>query len=176
MNARYVFQIRSALLTALLLVTLQSQAQPALDGRLLGITESELQATFDAVHRLRKPALGPHGLRGLWALPNTSVSGLPFETVFYLKDKRVARIEQHWTSTEPRCSHQTAFADLVSDMESKYGTGLAAGNTVADETMRRSAAWEAGEFDVRAYLSQAPEQCMIRVVYEAHVAKDASEL
>lgn len=159
-----------------MLVTLQSHVQRPLDGMLLGITESELQATFAAVHRVRKPSLGPHGLRGLWALPNTPVSGLPFATTFYLKDKRVHRIEQRWTSTERLCSSQSAFAPLVSDMESKYGTGLASIDTAENETTQGSTVWEAGEFDVLAHLSQSPSQCAILVIYAPHVAKDASEL
>lgn len=176
MNARYVFEIRSVLLGALLLVTLQSHAQRPLDGMLLGITESELQATFAAVHRVRKPSLGPHGLRGLWALPNTPVSGLPFETTFYLKDKRVYRIEQRRTSTDRLCRNQSSFATLVSDMESKYGAGLVSSDAAENETTQRSAVWEAGEFDVLAHLSQSPSQCSILVIYEAHLVKDASAL
>ncbi|WP_296444604.1 hypothetical protein [Rhodoferax sp. UBA5149] len=176
MNARYVFEIRSVLLGALLLGALPSHAQRPLDGMLLGITESELQATFAAAHRVRKPALGPHGLRGLWALPSTPVSGLPFETTFYLRDKRVNRIEQRWTSTEHLCADQSSFATLVSDMESKYGAGLASSDNAENETTQRSVAWVAGEFDVLAHLSQSPSQCTMLVIYVAHVVKDASEL
>lgn len=176
MNALSPFVIRSFLLAASLLGTLPSHAQRALDGTLLGITEPELQATFADVHRLRKPVLGPHGLRGLWALPNTPVSGLPFETTFYVKDKRVDRIEQRWTSTERLCGNQPSFSALVSDMTSKYGAGLVSNDAADNETTKRSGVWQAGEFDVLAHLSQSPSQCAILVIYEAHVGKDASEL
>ena len=104
MNARFFIDRRSVAVSALLLVALPSQAQAPLDGHLLGITEQALQASFTALHRVSKPLPGPHGLRGLWALANTSVSGLPFETTFYLKNRYVHRIEQRWTSTANQCA------------------------------------------------------------------------
>lgn len=176
MNAQNVFGIRSVLVGVLLLVTLQLHAQRPLDGNLLGITESELQAMFAAAHRVRKPALGPHGLRGLWALPNTPVSGLPFESTFYMKDQRVHRIEQRWLSTEHVCGNKSSFAALVSDLESKYGAGLVSSDTAENELPQRSAVWTAGEFDVQAHLLQTPSRCSILVIYEEHVVKDASAL
>jgi hypothetical protein len=176
MRVQFFSEIRAALMGALLLVAFQSHAQRPLDGMLLGITEAELQATFAAVHRVRKPSLRPHGLRGLWALSNTPVSGLPFETTFYLKDQRVNRIEQRWTSMERLCRTQPAFSTLVSEMESKYGAGLVSSDAGDNETIRRSGVWPSEEFDVVAHLSQTASQCSILVIYEAHLVKDASEL
>lgn len=176
MKARYAFLMRSCLLGTLLLMALPSHAHPPLDGLLLGISESDLQAAFDTVQRVRKPSWGPHGLRGLWALANTPVAGLPFETTFYMKDKRVHRIEQYWISTVHPCGAQSYFSMLTSEIEAKYGTGLRSSDFVENETQRRSTVWEAGGFDVLAHLSQSPSQCAIRVVYETHVTKDASEL
>ncbi|HEY5579962.1 MAG TPA: hypothetical protein VIK56_02190, partial [Rhodoferax sp.] len=67
-------------------------------------------------------------------------------------------------------------ATLVSDMESKYGAGLASSDNAENETTQRSVVWVAGEFDVLVHLSQSPSQCTMLVIYVAHVVKDASEL
>lgn len=176
MKARYVFLMRGLLLGTLLLATLRSHAQLPLDGMLLGMNESDLLGTFDSVQRLRKPTVGPHGLRGLWILPNTPVSGLPFETTFYMKDKHVHRIEQYWTTTEHLCGKQPSFSTLVSDMEAKYGAGLTSNDFVSNGGKQQSTVWEAGAYDVLAHISKSPSQCAIRVIYTAHVTKDASEL
>ncbi|MES2877787.1 MAG: hypothetical protein V4713_05140 [Pseudomonadota bacterium] len=176
MVARFFVEIRPILLGAGLLMALQAQAQRPLDGTLLGLTEPELQATFPGVNRMRKPLIGPHGVRGLWTLANTPVAGLPFETTFYMKDKRVTRIEQHWASAAPQCSDDSAFTALVSRMDSQYGVGLMSSDPAKDGLLQRSAVWEAGEFDVLSHLTHAPGQCAIRVIYTAHLVKDASEL
>ena len=176
MNARFFIDSRSVAVSALLLIALPSQAQAPLDGHLLGITEQALQASFTALHRVSKPLLGPHGLRGLWALANTSVSGLPFETTFYLKNRYVHRIEQRWTSTANQCSPPTSFTTLVSDMRLKYGAGLTSTDSTGTETTQRSEVWVAGDADVLAYLNQSPSQCAILVIYKPHMVEDASTL
>ena len=178
MNARFFFDTRSVLLSALLLAALpsQAQAQAPLDGRLLGITEQVLQASFSHIYRVSKPLAGPHGLRGLWALANTSVSGLAFETTFFLKNKVLNRIEQRWTATANQCSPSASFTKLVSDMRLKYGAGLASTDSTGTGATQRSEAWVAGDADVLAYLNQSPSQCAILVIYKPHVEEDASTL
>jgi hypothetical protein len=176
MNAPFTVDLRSFLGIALLLAAGTSQAQAPLDGSLLGVTEQVLQATFSDLHKLNKPVLGPHGLRGLWSLANTRVAGLAFETTFYLKNKSVQRIEQRWTSTSTPCSPAPSFAALVSDLSLKYGTGLTSIDPLGAEATQRSDVWVAGDVDVLAHLTQAPGQCAILVIYKPHVVMDASTL
>jgi hypothetical protein len=155
--------------------SLSSEPRP-IDGQLLGATETELQAAYATVRRLPRPLRGPHGPLGLWMLPDASVSGLPFETTFYLKDKRVNRMEQRRLSPELSCDAQPSFAILTSGMNEKYGAGVSSNDTADGVTMHRSAAWAAEAFNVVVRGSQTPGQCSILVIHETRVAKDACEL
>ena len=165
------------LLTGLwLAATLPSQAQMPLDGDLLGLSEADLQARVTELHRVGKPLPGPHGSRGVWARAPTVMAGLTFETTFYLRDKRVARIEHLRISTSSDCSGETSFSSLLADLTSRYGAGLRSSDPAVNGLTQQSAIWVAGAFDLRVLQSQSPSQCAIRVVYEAHLEKDASEL
>ena len=83
---------RAALLLPLLLTALPLRAQPAIDAGLLGMSEADLQAALPALQRVARPAPGPRGMRGQWMLPQSRDGVLAWETVFYLKDKRLQRI------------------------------------------------------------------------------------
>ena len=163
-------------LSALLLSALPSQAQAPLDGRLLGITEQALQASFSQIYRVSKPLAGPHGLRGLWALTNTSVSGLAFETTFFLKNKVLNRIEQRWAAAANQCSPPAPFTQLIADMRLQYGAGLISTDSTGAGPTQRSEAWVAGDADVLVYLNQSPSQCAILLIYKPHVEEDAATL
>lgn len=176
MRSPWIPAIRRLVLAALVLPAMAVHAHVPLDGMLLGVTESALQSTLTELRRARKPVVGPNGLRGLWVMQDTTLSGLPFETTFYVKDKLVQRIEQLWTSSETPCQHQPDFSRLIADMASKYGAGLAADDASANEPTQRSMVWEAGAFDVMAHFTQAPGHCAIRVIYKPHVTQDAAEL
>ena len=157
-------------------MALRSQAAPAIDGKLLGVSESDLLLAFDSAQKLRKPSLGPHGLRGLWVLLDTQISGLPFVTTFYMRDKLVQRIEQYWATTERLCANRPSLSNLLLDMKEKYGTGLSSSDFGEGDTQLQSTVWEAGTVDVLMHQSLSPSQCSIRVIYKEHETKDASEL
>lgn len=165
-----------SLLSGLLLAALPASASTPLDGQLLGSSEAELQARFESLVRMRKPVPGPNGLRGLWALADTSISGLPFQTTFYVKDKRISRIEQRWTSTPDRCSDASVFAAVVADIGAKYGSGLSAQDGGDGSVTRQSVVWQSEAFDTLAYESRSATECSILVIYKPHVIQDASEL
>ncbi len=168
--------LRRVITLCTLLAALPASANTLLDGLLLGSSEAELQARFESLVRMRKPVPGPNGLRGLWALPDTPISGLPFQTTFYFKDKRVSRIEQRWTSMHGSCSAPSIFATIVADMASKYGEGLASNDATNSEAAQQSVVWQTADFDAMAYQSAASDECQILVVYKPHLVKDASEL
>ncbi|MBI3532308.1 MAG: hypothetical protein HY068_07560 [Burkholderiales bacterium] len=170
-----VIALRS-LLPGLLLAALPASASAPLDGLLLGSSEAELQARFDSLVRMRRPVPGPNGLRGLWALPDTPISGLPFQTTFYVKDKRISRIEQRWTSNPDKCSDASVFAAVVADIGTRYGSGLMAQDGGDGDGMRQSVVWQSEAFDTMAYELQSATECSILVIYKPHVIKDASEL
>jgi len=170
-----VIALRS-LLSGLLLAALPVAANTPLDGLLLGSSEAELQARFDSLVRMRRPVPGPNGLRGLWALPDTPISGLPFQTTFYVKDKRISRIEQRWTSNPDKCSDASVFAAVVADIGTRYGSGLMAQDGGDGDGMRQSVVWQSEAFDTMAYELQSATECSILVIYKPHVIKDASEL
>lgn len=176
MSSRNIGVVRFFLLSSLLLIALRSQAAPTIDGHILGIHESDLRVAFDSVQRLRVPMIGPHGLRGVWVLPDTPVAGQSFLTTFFMKDKLVSRIEQQWTSTERQCANPVAFSNVLSTMKEKYGVGVTTSYFVKSDTQQQSTVWEAGAFDVLTHLLQSPAQCSVRVIYKPHETKDASAL
>ena len=63
MRCLWIRGIRRLVLVALVLQAMTSHAQPPLDGMLLGLTETALQENFSSLHRMRKPAIAPNGLR-----------------------------------------------------------------------------------------------------------------
>ena len=168
--------LRRVITLCTLLAALPAFANAPLDGLLLGSSEAELQARFESLVRMRKPVSGPNGLRGLWALPDTPISGLPFQTTFYFKDKRVSRIEQRWTSSTDSCSDASVFTAVVTDIGTRYGNGLIAHDGRDGDGMRQSVVWQSEAFDTMAYESQSASECSILVIYKPHLVKDASEL
>lgn len=167
--------LRRVITLCTLLAALPASANAPLDGLLLGSSEAELQTRFESLVRMRKPVPGPNGLRGLWVLADTPISGLPFQTTFYVKDKRVSRIEQRWTSSTDSCSDASVFAAVVADIGTRYGNGLTAHEDASDGA-RQSVVWQSEAFDTMAYESQSATECSILVIYKPHLIKDASEL
>jgi len=168
--------LRRVITLCTLLAALPASANAPLDGLLLGSSEAELQARFESLVRMRKPVAGPNGLRGLWALPDTPISGWPFQTTFYFKDKRVSRIEQRWTSTAESCADVSVFTAVVAGIGATHGGGLIAQDGTDGDVTRQSVVWQSGAFDTLAYESQSATVCSIFVIYKPHLSKDASEL
>ena len=165
--------MRGVVLAAVLAASGACMAQTAVDGHLLGLTDTELQAALPEVQRLHKPVPGPRGLRGSWEASATRLRGLPFSSTFYIRDQRVQRIEQLWRSNTALCTGEQAFAAIASDLDAQYGARITSGEA---EDAQQSSVWQAGTFDVIGYFTRTPGPCSIRMVYQWHVVKDASAL
>ena len=171
---------RLALSAALLCAAWPSLAQPdaaaGVDATLLGLSEAELQARLSGLQRARRPLSGPRGLRGLWLLPTLPVSGLPFDTVFFVRNSREVRIEQRAASTGQVCRDPASFATLSAGLSQRYGTALLSSEPPDRETSRQSALWEGAGFNVLLNLSTAPGQCTLMLVFEERAERDPTEL
>ena len=168
---------RTATLLGLLAACPALWAQtPPLDS-LLGGDEVQLQASFPSAQRLGKPRPGPRGLRGQWTVPSAPLAGLPFEATFFFKNKQVQRIEQTWAASGTACEERNSFTPLSQNLQARYGTSpvLAGGNGDSGE-QQLSAAWTRDELEVVAHFAKSAARCSLRVVYQARVTKDASEL
>ncbi len=163
----------SLLLASLAPVAGKAQAAP-LDS-LLGADEAGLQAALPQAHKLAKPRLGPRGLRGQWAVPGTVLAGLPFEAVFFFRNKQVQRIEQLWSASGTACGGQARFDTLSQALQSRFGSPVLASASDGGE-LQLSAAWTQQASEVVAHFSKGTTHCALRVVYQAREAKDASEL
>ncbi len=133
----------------------------------LGLTLPELRDTMPGLERLARPVMAPRGLRGQWRLAGTSLVGQPFDSVFFLRGQKVERIEQVRNVPAP-CTEDVTFRNVVQSMGLDYGSvpnGLDAFGVTAD-----------GAADVAAHLQVSAEACVIRVVYQPRVLKDASTL
>jgi hypothetical protein len=142
-----------------------------------GMTEAELQAALPAVQPLRRAIPGPHGLRGLWALPHTPVAGIPFDTTFYFRDRRLQQVEQLYINTQPTCDARASYAALVNELSARYGKQLTANDSAAGGAgMNISSTWVTGDTDVVASIAESAARCSIRLIYRERVVKDADAL
>lgn len=167
---------RALLALAAALLPWMCLAQSPVGAHLLGLTEPELQALLPEAQHLRKPVVGPRGLRGLWEVPGVALHGAPFATTLYFRDRRMQRIEQLWTSQAETCDGQPLFAKLSTEMNLHYGLGMAS-NTAGDaDDAPQSTVWTTDDVQMVAYYSPAPHPCTIRLVTQPLQRKDASEL
>lgn len=159
---------------ALVLASHLAKAEPAVNERLLGMSEQVVKNAFPAVLKMARPARGPHGERGLLYLPNSDLAGQRVEAVFYFRGNSLQRIEQRWTAQEPLCT--AAYATLMSDLNAKYGTGVQSELDPATGGQAQSSGWISSRFRVMAHGIQRPERCDLLVAFEPHQEIDASQL
>jgi hypothetical protein len=148
-------------------VNAQSVARTAVLDQTLGMTLAELRETMPGLERLARPVVAPRGLRGQWRLAGTSLVGQPFDSVFYLRNQKVERIEQVRSAAVP-CNEDSTFRNVVQSLGLGYGSvpnGMDAFGVTGD-----------GLADVAAHLQTSAEACVVRVVYQPRVVKDASTL
>jgi hypothetical protein len=155
-------------------LAVSAQPQHPDQASLLGLTEPDLQVAVPGLQHLKKAVAGPRGLRGQWAV-ESSTRDAKLNTTFYLRQQRVAYIEQRWTGTGTRCSAAEYFDTLASTLEARLGPGVFSA-TAGAAAGGRSGAWAAGEFDVRIHLLQAADQCQVLMVHAVHEARDPSQL
>ncbi|CAN5546119.1 hypothetical protein BH11PSE7_BH11PSE7_29770 [soil metagenome] len=142
-----------------------------------GMSEAELQAALPDVQPLRRAVAGPHGLRGLWSLPHTPVVGVPFDTTFYFRDKRLQQVEQLFVNTQPGCDARASYTALVNELSARYGKQLTANDSAAGSAgMNISSSWVAGDTDVVASIAMSAARCSMRLIYRERAVKDADEL
>ncbi len=142
-----------------------------------GMSEAEVQAALPAAQALRRPVSGPRGLRGLLVMPGTPVAGIPFDTTFFFRDRRLQLVEQLYISTQPGCDAKPAFGALVAQLHGRYGQELTANDTAAGAGGANvTSSWVAGDTDVVASIAESAARCSIRLIYRERVLKDADEL
>jgi hypothetical protein len=146
------------------------------DATLLGLSEAELQSRLSELQRARRALPGPRGLRGLWVLPTLPVSGMPFDTVFFLRNSRVVRIEQRAAISTPACRDPATFAALTGGLNSRYGAALLSSDPSDREATQQSAVWEGADFNVLLSLVLAPGPCSLMLVFEERAHRDPAEL
>lgn len=168
--------IRTLLSVVLMLFGLNLHAQTAIDGALLGKSESQLTSLFPGAKRLPKPLIGPHGLRGVWRLENTPVANLSLATTFYTRGRDVMRIEQQGVWPEPGCKPSAVYAQLFADLQARYGAGQASRDGDESVRVRQSMVWTVDAVNILLHVDQAPLQCSVLLIYQPNTGKDASNL
>ena len=168
--------IRTLLSAALLLLCLNLYAQTAIDGSLLGKSESQLTSLLPDAKRLPKPLIGPHGLRGIWRLEKTPVANLSLATTFYTRGRDIMRIEQQGVLPVPGCKALVAYAQLIADMQARYGAGMVSSDFGETGGSRQSMVWLVEGVDVLLHVDQTPMLCSVLLIYQPNVGKDASTL
>jgi len=168
--------IRTLIFVIFLLCGLPAQAEPAVDGGLLGVDETALKQLFPDVSRLTKPVLGPHSSRGSWRLARSPLANLSLATTFFFKSHQLVRIEQQSVLGHPMCPAPMSGAPWLTQLQTRYGSGLAANNTDDRGLPQQSVIWVAQGADVSLYLTQQAAQCEVLLVYQSHVEKDATTL
>lgn len=150
-----------------------AEAIPATSlGALLGMEESSLLQALPDLHKTARVVSGPRGTRGLWALPERVVAGIPLETVFFFKARKLERIEQRRLAPPAQCSQQ--FDQLTATLESRIGTAVRSTELV--QNGNRSAAWSLEAYRLAAFQTTAAGSCTVMLVHEPLILKDAAEL
>ncbi len=108
--------------------------------------------------------------------PTTVLAGLPFEAVFFFRNKQLQRIEQVWSASSAACSEQNTFTPLNQALQRRFGANPVLANGFEAGEQQLSAAWTQDASEVVAHFSRSAARCSLRVVYQAREAKDASEL
>jgi len=140
----------------------------------LGLNEASLSTSVPEVQRLRRPQIGPHGLKAWWALPSVTLDQGRLDTLFFARNQAVVHIEERWRAEPVRCQAGSRYQALVARLNQRLGqTGVANGDAQA---LQASTAWAAGAYDVRLYLNQMPGNCQLLLVHELHAERDPSEL
>jgi len=159
-----------------LFCSMSAQGQPAIDGTLLGIDEPALKGLFPDIQRVAKPAMGPHRARGIWRLKQTPLADLSLDTTFFFSRRHVVRIEQQAMLDQPDCPAPAPDTALLSELQARYGSSLAANTNDANGHAQRSVVWVAQGANVTLYLTQESTQCDVLLVYQPHIEADGSEL
>ncbi|WP_027475204.1 hypothetical protein [Curvibacter gracilis] len=140
----------------------------------LGLNESTLPAAVPEIQRLRRPQIGPHGLKAWWALPGVPLDQGRLDTLFFTRNQAVVHIEERWRAEPTRCQAGSRYQALVARLNQRLGqTGVANGDAQGPQA---STAWAAGAYDVRLYLNQMAGNCQLLLVHEVHAERDPSEL
>ena len=140
----------------------------------LGLNEATLPAAVPEVQRLRRPQIGPHGLKAWWALPSVALDQGRLDTLFFTRNQAVVHIEERWRAEPVRCQAGSRSQALVTRLNQRLGqTGVA---NVDAQAPQASTAWAAGAYDVRLYLNQMAGSCQLLLVHELHAERDPSEL
>lgn len=168
--------LRRCFFVLLLLCGVSAQAQPAIDGELLGVDETALKGLFPDIQRLARPVMGPHRVRGSWRLERTLLADVPLQTTFFVSARHVVRIEQQASLHQAACPAPQPDTALLAELQSRYGSGVAADNTDASGNPQRSVVWVNQGANVMLYLTQESTQCDVLLVYQPHIENDGSEL
>lgn len=140
----------------------------------LGLNEAALPAAVPEVQRLRRPQIGPHGLKAWWALPTVALDQGRLDTLFFTRNQSVVHIEERWRAEPTRCQAGNRYQALVAHLNQRLGqTGVTNGDALGPQA---STAWAAGAYDVRLYMNQMPGSCQLLLVHEVHAERDPSEL
>jgi hypothetical protein len=149
-------------------------AESPADERLLGLAEQDVVVAVPDVKKMARPAVGPHGLRGLLTLAHSDTTSLSGELTFYFRKSLLERIEERKRLPEPQC--KGAYATLLASLSTRYGTGIYSDGDNANASQNGSAAWVLDNFKVMAYRLQGVNQCDLLVAIEQREQRDASEL
>lgn len=164
------------LLATVLLCGLSAQAQPAVDGGLLGVDESALKQLFPDLNHLARPILGPRHARGNWRLAHTPLANLSLVTTFFFRNRQLTRIEQQAVLGSSSCPVPMPNVAWFAQLQARYGPGLIANTGNGRDLQQQSVVWVVQETDVSLYLTQQAAQCELLLVYQPHVDKDATAL
>lgn len=143
---------------------------------LLGMDESTLLSQVPEVKPVLKPLLGPRGERGRWQLSQTLLFGVPFDTIFYMKNGRVTRIEKLWSTTNATCAGGLFAEDMLGKLRAEYGEGLASNMPGRNESPPQSAVWAVDDAQLSMHTEVSLTKCSTRLVLQPRIVKDGSEL
>jgi hypothetical protein len=138
--------------------------------------ERALIGTFRQLERVAKPLIGPRNTRGRWIQRDVYLGHEAFDTVFYLTNGLVQRIELASTATDAHCRSRTPWSSAITSLEAWHGKDAVKGQFDTSDSVQKSVHWSAGDVDVSVYLSITKEVCSTKIAFKKREIKDASSL
>ncbi|MEY4267045.1 MAG: hypothetical protein RIS90_1580 [Pseudomonadota bacterium] len=145
-------------------------------GGLLLATERELIGSIRTLEKVAKPVAGPRNTRGRWVQREVYLGPEAYDTIFYLRNGLVQRIELTSTAPDVRCRSRAPWAATVAVLGAWQGKDPVTGKLDTGSSVQQSSHWASDDLDVSVYLLLTAETCTTKVVFKKREAKDATVL
>lgn len=143
---------------------------------LLGLSERTLIALYPDLRRNNPTVKGPGNMQGRWSLSDVPLGNQNFDSIIFIAEGRVARVEFISTATASECRNRSIFSNAKEQLVQRYGESQASATYEVSGRSVQTLSFADEATDATLNLTESPNTCETRVVFKPHLAKDASTL